>query len=241
MFSILGIQDGWFGQVGTNGVTWQIAILMICFALYHIIITKTRSKQDALRIFVILVLFGTYLSLQDIWFPLMYRRCGFGYFGFFLGCLLYEFCAFFMERRWVLVSVGILFTVGYFVFFELSPGNVIGKDEGSILYILTPGLILTFSQSSLLNKVSDNAIIRYLARISYFIYLLHIPVLIWGLLIIDLNHITLDYRSTGVWVGYIVITITCACVGDLLNRKIHDLIIKKRKNTYGLQQQSASL
>ena len=225
----MGIQDGWIGQCGANGVTWQIAILMICYAIYHKLIKNNGKKH--IEHFSLLVLIGAYLSLREIDFPLLYRRCGFGYFGFFMGCLLYDLCELLRQRgrQKTAASLGWILTVGYFLVFEAMPGTTWGRDAESILFVLNPGVILLCTQSRVVSWISNCPVVRYLSKLSYPVYLFHIPVMVWSACLVSIRKIPIDYRDTKTWLMYLAAVTLCSIIAAWLNQSFSPLLTAKVK------------
>jgi len=229
LVSLTGVSVGTFANTidTVNGPIWYISVLMICYILFYIIIRYSESSQTKYINCILFILVGIGIDSYGINLPFLTSHCALGYVGFFSGVILGKVLDNKMiEKKVKGYAVGVL-TLFLFmlIVFRENAFLFIGQDVYWLAFLLFPSIII-FVEKLKISSWLENAFFAWLGKISFSIYLLHVPVFIWC---------SIAKKSGG---GYLqgwleisfILTILCAIGGSFIEPFLSqqfDKIMKK--------------
>lgn len=200
----LGVEEQFYA-------VFAVALLTVRYVPLWVFLSVVAMVSTVLWSWVVLANFDTLLpTLHQEPFSALFYLPQYRAFQFALGGLA-AYWAFrsngHLPPRWLFpVAIGILFI-----------GCWIATDEAAAhvsALIVTFGMILVMRDAPIFDRIADLVIVRYLARISYQLYLVHWPVVVfWSYL---------TGTSLG-WVGTFFCGILSIILGDLLYRMTNPL------------------
>lgn len=177
----IGIQEGWvIDNPFVNNPTWYISVLLLCYIWFYFLTYVGKCKKIPVDYLYVGMIFlgmsiyttGFYTTGLDL--PFMNGSSATGYVAFFSGLLLGMFCK---DRKiGRLYRIGLLFLV--IILSGISHFRYGWVDDG-FMYILCfvyfPSMIL-LAESDVLKKLDRVRILGELGKITYDVYIWHIPI-----------------------------------------------------------------
>lgn len=211
------LQGGWIDyDQSYNGIAWYLSVLIGCYILFFAAL-KIRGGCHAKYIYLILILIGlTIINYHIDGIPIVNIHIARGLESFFIGCLLADLrnkiefkkfrkiasLYFFTALLWILCSA----------FIGVNPGNlniVVGVYA-------CPAIILLFWLTPLGN-IFNGKWTKRLFKPSYYIYLIHVLVLIWMHLLIGDR---IDFNSIQMLVFYLALVVILGYMNSWLFNKL---------------------
>lgn len=190
--SLTGIGVGTFANAidTVNGPIWYISVLMIVYSIAFIMETLLKKPNVYSKVksktlyFSIPIIVGLAIRYYDINIPFMTYYTATGYIGFFLGIIIYERR---MENNrgakiFALINL-ILFLACFIIYRKLAVG-VLGEDDLFLGFLIMPSMIVLVRMTRM---VWQNSFFDYLSKMSFPIYLFHIPIMLGQVLMADLG------------------------------------------------------
>lgn len=177
IFSVFSLHCGLFcnhDKYIVNGPTWYISVLIICYVIYYIV--KKQGKFNKQFICFLVMLFGIYLTTENIAFPLLYPSCGRGYLNFFMGVLVSmnfdKIKNLYTEKKSkFVVLIQILLVLLYAIALKF---NKTGFGISWTLFVALP-MVLLFALNQVVDKFCDNKFVSCLGKLSMYIFLFNVP------------------------------------------------------------------
>ena len=191
-----GLQKGY----SFNGVIWSVSIeIPVYFAFFTLIYFLKRS----LLMYVFLFLIFSKLILHTDLFNYQLKAC---FFYFLFGSFIYLFCLKFEKYKFFFISFSLLGILSWPFFLELEK---IGYFKTLVNFIPTTlvlfGSLILFAFFIENNYKNIGKKISFLGDASYAIYLIHIPVQVLTLILIELELIKLQsFNSLAIFVLFLI-------------------------------------
>ena len=191
LITLLGMGSGWFVP-GTqiNSPTWYVSVLFLCLIIMYLLTGLSQKSRCPMWILsVVMILLGllrwgleryTQIGFVPFWDTYSCR----GYYAFFFGLLLAErnenkgFSAKTLYA-WMGISIGTL------VLYLWMPGPFLDWINVILALVIYPPVLLLAMSEKVNEKTRGWKAISFLGKMSYSVYLWHVPFLIgmWILLL----------------------------------------------------------
>lgn len=157
-----------------NGPIWYLSILFLNMLIYGFISSSKLTKPQKKACFALMIALG--LSVMNLkWsFPFLAQKAGRSYAAFFTGVLLGLYADRFRHRG-ITGWTGVLLTLGMSVCGRLTGLKLIGDNIIVYTFLLTPALLLLSEVKPFGSSLVCNKVTAYLGRISFPLFLSHIP------------------------------------------------------------------
>lgn len=154
-----------------NGPIWYISVLLYCYFIFWMISLKQKKW-----LYLVPLLLGMVIISYNINLPFLTESCACGYIGFFVGCLM---CILQENKKtrscMIKIAIGMLgLFIVLFCIFRQRVWNVCGEYYFAVLWPFLSIFILV-DNITFLRNIMSNKVFDYLGKISWPIYLLHIP------------------------------------------------------------------
>jgi peptidoglycan/LPS O-acetylase OafA/YrhL len=182
----------WFGLVGWNGPTWSLNAEMAAYLTFPTLQWICRKLDRTLLVaFGCALLVGYFILLQTVGFKSTgFAAIGRGLFGFSAGMLLRLGIDKRMVPGWLaILCVFTISGIGCFGFYEFA-------IFPSALLIVALGS----SSNGIISRILSHSLVHWLGRVSYGIYLIHVPLLIAGMQILRRMTFMQSHEGVAIWV-----------------------------------------
>lgn len=181
LLNSLMMATGWMENIYQyNSPQWFAGVLLQCYIVFYLICTVSKHGKRYYGYGCAAMIIWGYILMTRNWdVPFCYFWNGEGYFSFFIGCLVFEFCS--TESiegntkvriaEYGLVFVGIFFLLSYFVGFEVLSGEA----RFSLMAFVCPLILLASVQLKFPQYLLGNPFARALGSLSTSIFYWHIP------------------------------------------------------------------
>ncbi|MCR5794383.1 MAG: acyltransferase [Solobacterium sp.] len=207
-----------------NGPIWYISILFLNMLLFGFISSCRLTKPQKKACFAVMIALG--LSVMNLkWgFTFLAQKTARGYAAFFTGVLLGLF-ADRIRYKGLIGWTGVLLTAALSVIGRYAGMNLIGDNIIVYTFVLTPALLLLSDTKPFTSDAVSNGFTSYLGRISFPIFLTHIPCyVLFSALFAD----TMPYNSYKTFLLVFAMTFVLAVLLEKLAAKIRiDGIIRQ--------------
>ncbi len=160
---------------GFNNPTWYLCVLLICYALFRgALALSEKYKSNECWLYAALMLTGLGVRSYGLDLPILNERVARGMIPFFLGCLLYHIYIRVNSKKATICSLTILLiaigaaAVSYDAFYD--------DLQMILVFMIYPALILFLLSSRLMDTIFNHRFFGELGKISFEMYLWHIPV-----------------------------------------------------------------
>ena len=240
--SWLGYSIGWFTLYdidsieawkhltlrGEVSVLWTIAVELKFYLFFPLVIAvMTLIRSPGIRLIMLFAFYGLFVSLEfDLPKSSLWRFTEFFLGGMIAGSIYLQLQPSEIAKRWinfgfVLCIVLLVFSIPRFI--DLIPGITTQLWRDPLPYsLLVSVTVLTAAWLSCpVEYVFANPVMRFLGRISFSLYLIHLPVMRWVLSNIDVGEvpglfIAIIAAVIAAWLMYKTIEIP----GQLIGRKM---------------------
>ncbi len=204
LLTALGI-NRWVLSAGgdINGPLWYVSVLMLCYCVFGLISSVKLSDDYKNVLFGLMVILGIISQLNDLTFPLLAGKVGRGYMCFFTGV-----CMALLLRTYPKLKnpfIAVVMIAVYTVAINITENygiDILGNKNIAAIFTIAPAFIM-LGETGIFKKLFNHKVFEWLGKISYPMYLYHIPTyLSFGIIFRD----TVDYNS------YIIIFIITAGV-----------------------------
>ncbi|MCR5784403.1 MAG: acyltransferase [Eubacterium sp.] len=176
ILTALGI-NRWVSTAGgdINGPIWYVSVLMLCYIVFGIIAAFKLSDEYKTIIFAGMVVLGIISQLNELTFPLVADKVGRGYMCFFLGvCFAILFKAYPKYKNfWAAILAIVIYAIAITAK-ENYRLDLLGNKNIAAIFTLAPAFIV-LGENGVFKKVFNNSLCEWLGRISYPMFLFHIP------------------------------------------------------------------
>lgn len=220
LLNLLGLQAGVYQSTvsAVNGPTWFISVLMVCYLLFY----WGAQQKDYVWKFGFIILLGISLLLNDeIQFLFLFHANARGYISFFIGVLLYQMMANGIAIRW---GGGLLFIAVLCII----PHDIVGNRNVLMGILGAPSLLYICMTNRMLKQLLEVKIIKMLGRISFSVFVWHMPVMALIKLFNILLNLKLDFSSRRIWVVVVlIVVIFSAFFKYMVEDKISQALVSK--------------
>lgn len=177
MIATLGIESGWAVPEATY-VTWYVSVLMLCYVVFYTVIYVAKYiKISPSYFYVFIVLIGIAIVEYGISLPFFNDRSARGYYAFFGGLLLAKYIKKLQSCHWVKVGsslavLGIIFSYSFYY----TRCLVLDRQGFILTFICYPALIIIAESHKCQCRLKCE-MIGILAKGSFGVYVLHMPML----------------------------------------------------------------
>ncbi len=210
LITLLGMGSGWFVE-GTriNSPTWYVSVLFLCLILLFILTKLAQKLKKPMWIFsVAMIVLGLIC-----WGLNLYTEIGFvpfwdiyscrGYYAFFMGLLLAE-----LQEKKAIPQKGILIWlgigIGTLVCFLLIPGPYRNWINVLLAMVICPPVLLLLVSDKAEAITKGRKVIPFLGKMSYSVFLWHVPFIIAMWFYLMRENIFLDLKNPVVMILYAI-------------------------------------
>lgn len=237
LMNIFFLQYGWFESgYSFNAPSWSVAVEIIAYILFFVILYRFREKY--IYLFISLIFIGLSINHLNIQIPLFNDSTSRVFIGFFIGCLVFE-----INKQINKSSKKILFVSLLSIIFisVISGATLIGHEflgNWPIVYtiFIYPSMILLILNIKILNNILSLKPFAYLGEVSYSIYLWHFPVQLLVKTLDDVFSLNINFSSRFIFIGIVIITILISILSyEFIEKPTNKFFRKrflKRRNNY---------
>lgn len=204
--SFLLIHTGWYIDFSPaiNNPTWYLCVLTLCYLIYYIVYSlfKDYRYYFFLALIILMIPIYYYVTIKNITIPFMRMGNVRGYTGFFTGCLL---CV-----LWRKISVKYIFVLDVaLAFLSCICLYKYGISNWYVLcYLVFPCIIIT----AVILPQFKSSIIKTLGGISFEVYLWHVPVYGFLLMLMKLLRIEIKHTYTTMFLFCVIVWLYASVV-----------------------------
>ena len=238
ILNFLGLQNGFFGtEWSFNSPSWCISIFLMLYALFYLLIYKSKSDTSIAVKFSIAAIIGIGILIAHINYPVLNPLTARGLASFSVGVLVYY--AYENKHKLNYLAIGIVMLIFWvFVYILIRTTNLsfIGSKLNLDLFLILlvyPAFILSVLFIKPLNKLFSLKPLVYLGKISMSVYLLHFPIQLIIRVIDIYFNLNIDYTNIFFYLIYITIVLFFAIIySDFISEpfeKCFGLLLKPTK------------
>ena len=193
-----------------NEPSWSISVEFLMYVIFFYLALKTN-----IIFFSFLIIFASSILFFK------FKFLGYGGYCFFVGGLSYILIENFKvnQKNKVLFLCFMILVSGNILFF-FNENSILNKIIS--LTIFFPGIInLLYLTNSYMPKIGKR--LSFIGDISYSIYLIHFPVILITLFILNLLNLKIDFNSTLIFSAYLIITF----IISFISYKFFEIPLKK--------------
>lgn len=202
----LGVQDGWvFENPNINNPVWYVSVLMLCYIIFYLLTyIGKRCKIPCYYLYILMIFIGLGIKNYSIELPFFNSTSSRGYYSFFTGVML---CVLMKGRTFnfktAIKSLIILIVTILLMIFR--PEYMEDNIDYILTFIFFPTLIIFF-KTPLFNYLFKFKIWRFLGRVSYNVYIWHIPLLMLMYILIGIFSLNVDFKLPITMITFTLIT-----------------------------------
>ena len=190
--------QGWnFGMHPFMRTTWFINVLILCYALYFVVLRLAkRLRIKPMYFYIVVMLFAWGFHQMGANFPFLLSYSTRGYWCFFTGCILYNIqqSGMFSKKIYILILdfiVLLFLAVGH----KFGMAEIFGDLRLSFIFLVFPVLILTAENLPIAKKLFSCKVLTFASKYSMDIYLTHMAVLLLALIFNKYFNWNLNFAS----------------------------------------------
>ncbi len=235
ILNVLFLQNGVFGiEYSLNGPSWCIPVLMVCYIIFFAVLTKKKDTNRIICSFALLAILGLGIIVSNLSYPLVNLFMGRGVAGFSVGVLLAQLYK--KKDSFNSIRLGyccIMFLILVYVVLRFFSIEHAGNITMAMIIGIGPMIMLGSLFVPWINKALQNAVLLFLGKISWDIYMIHFPIqLLVKLSELYIFNTAINYSSEIMWIAYVVITIVVATIYHYFCAKrfetfVMDFFVKK--------------
>lgn len=170
----LGIHDGWvFTNPFVNYPTWYISVLLLCYAIFYLIVYVSKRKNVPYVYMTIgVILLGIGINTYNINLPFLNLSSSRGYYAFFYGLLFHDILERGINKGVKIISFILCITIPLLIAYQ-NEFMATGINY-TVTFLLYPALIIMF-RSRFLHWVFNHRIVGIIGKISFDVYIWHNP------------------------------------------------------------------
>ena len=196
-----------------NGPLWYVSVLMLCYVVFALISTLKTADEYKTIGFAFMVILGIVSQMNDLTFPLIAGKVGRGYMCFFTGVCMAAFFKAYPKFKKFYIAIAAIIVYSIAITASENYGvKILGNKNIAAIFTLAPAFIV-LGETGFFKKLFNHKIFEYLGKISYPMYLFHIPIyLTVGTVLRDIP----DYNSYSV---LIIITLAVCALAYLAEKE----------------------
>ena len=226
-----------FGTMPMNGSTWQLYILMVCYAVAFILcqiegyIQKKKPGAKTIWIHAIPIVIGTVLFLLKLNLPVLTENWARGY-SFFIGIYVYELMKWSnglnKKKRYILLAATAVLYVGVMLAGD-TMWDLWGINESLVYtYVASPALMLFLYNSSLAVKIGQWKPVAYLGDLTFDLFTWNFPIMGTFYYLINAGVIRLYGYEIPVWIlMWLTHLVVASLSHELIEKRLGNWIQKK--------------
>ena len=218
-----------YKNVEPNCILWYVCVLMLCYAIYWIILfIQKKLKINARYLFTFMVFLGIGIISYSIELPFLNFCSARGYMSFFFGVELVDIYTMIKNKKIIPLISGLVILI--FIIYGIYDSETLfgnGLDQQMTLtFILYPAIIglLSFGK---LGSMFKNKLIKFLGNISFEIYLCHYHVFMGIHLLEYFGLIEFPRSDLGMIFALGIIIVMSICVYLFVEVPINKIITKR--------------
>lgn len=198
-----------------NAPSWSVSCELIAYILFFVFVSKYSKENKYIIAYIAAIFIGLTISKLNWNYPLLDDNTSRVYIGFFVGCFIYELNKYIngngsKNRNKVILLSSIL--LGIVIIGATTYGNVVLGEKYRIIYatLIYPLIVLLVLNVKFLNYILSMKALQFLGKISFSIYLWHLPIMITIKTVDDLFKLNINYSSRIFFFVFIAIIIIVA-------------------------------
>ena len=220
-----------YKNVEPNCILWYICVLILCYAIYWIILfLQKRLKINARYLFIFMIFLGVGIISFSIDLPFLNFCSARGYLSFFFGVELVDLYATVKNKKRLSLISGLI--ILSFIIYGIFDSKTLFGDgldqEMTLTFILYPAII-GFLTVGRLSCLFNNGFIKFLGSISFEIYLCHYHVFMGIHLLEFFKVIEYPRSDAGMFLALAMIIAMSICVYCFIERPISRRIKAKAR------------
>lgn len=162
-----------YQNIEPNCILWYLCVLIICFAVYWIVLYVAKKLKVSSRfLFAAVIFLGISVYNYPINFPFANTLVARGYISFFTGVVLVELIAKFGKKIVSRISAAVLVMLVLYGFYDIELLFGTGVDQQfTLVFIVYPAIIGFLVNTPSLDVLFNNKPMQLLGNISFEMYL----------------------------------------------------------------------
>ena len=220
-----------------NGPSWCITVELICYFILFVVVKNAEKDKDKLFINIAMVLVLSLFVVRQSWsYPVINALVMRGVLCFFIGCVLCQLYTMIVRiGRQLMVGIGCLvLLIGIALMYYFGSRDLlVGGDSTQLLMVFcfSPCIIMIALFIPIMRSILRFKPLVYLGKISFSMYMWHVPVQFAIMITLRLMNVTWDFTGIIPFFVFIISTILVAVISyeiyEKKMKKIIDRIYKK--------------
>lgn len=205
VLNLLGLQNGIINMnFSFNAPTWFISVLMVCYVVFYGVVKLCRSSRGLLSaVSAAVIAAGLVPVYLNLTLPVINFHIGRGLAAFFMGVLLAIFYKSELNISRPVIGYVSLVILAAAVVVALTAGyGYFGNPAAFCILVIAPLIVLASVYVTYVYRLLSLPPLRYLGRISMYIFMWHFPIQIVWKLIPLYTDISIGFGGRKVWVLY---------------------------------------
>lgn len=229
ILDIFLIQSGWsFTNPCVNNPTWYISVLMLCYVIFYLLTKYAKEKKiNEIYLYLFIMFIGISINTYRIELPFFNSNTCRGYYAFFWGLILRKLMPIIHKKT---IEHKVISAILYVIIVIGIPLLIYGDSiwvADSIVYIMTYmyySTLICITETTIVKKVCRASIIGELAKISFNVYILHIPCILFLCIYLNIQNIPVEMLHS--YKAMFIYTLVSFAIGTM-TYYLYDKPIKK--------------
>lgn len=211
--AMIGMQDiGVFTNPCVNNPTWFLSVLLLCYLVFYAVTRFAgRRRINPVYFYIGLALLGICITRMGWEYPLLQTQTARGYKAFFSGVILARLLSREGELRRTAQWVSAAVLAGFILLVIFDRERMTPELQNIMTFIVFPAIIAVM-ESKPMRAVFSAKLWGTLSRVSFDVYLWHVPIIIvWGY-VLRAKEIYIDYSNWLYMLLFLGIVEVCAFI-----------------------------
>lgn len=205
VLSLLFLDSGWgFGKlVPDTRITWYISILLILYALFWLACKMCEKKQIQIEhISFLCIIFGSAILFKEDEllfreYPIVNNSFARGIVSFYIGILVYTLLKKHTKIMKLYAYVGFLLTSVFMIYDYLKTASIanplLGSAYWACILVLYPSILIIFTTSKFIGKLSSFALIDELGKLTFPVYIYQANFIVFYMFVLEKYNIFVNH------------------------------------------------